>query len=94
VKQEGNPDGFVDNDHVQDKVAMDNDGNFLPEIDLQVFSLQIVMRILPWFVTNDMMLTMTMSLLPKMCQTLLPFCHSTMKGYLKARAGVLTIMYT
>ena len=37
VKQEENPDGFFDNEHVQDKVAMDNDGNFLPEIDQQVF---------------------------------------------------------
>ncbi len=37
VKQEGNPDGFFDNDRVQDQVAMDNDGNFIPEIDPQVF---------------------------------------------------------
>ena len=37
MKQEGNPDGFFDDDHVQDEVAMDNDGNFLPKIDSQVF---------------------------------------------------------
>jgi hypothetical protein len=37
VKQEGNPDGFFDADHVQDKGTMDNEGNFLPKIDLHVF---------------------------------------------------------
>ena len=37
MNQEGNPDGFFDNGWVQDKVAMDNDWNFLLEIDLQVF---------------------------------------------------------
>ena len=37
VKQEGNPDEFFDDDRVQDQVAMDNDGNFIPEIDSQVF---------------------------------------------------------
>ena len=37
VKQEGNPDEFFDGDHAQDEVAMDNDGNFIPEIDPQVF---------------------------------------------------------
>ena len=36
VKQEGNPAGFFDDDRVQDQVAMDNDGNFIPEIDPQV----------------------------------------------------------
>ena len=37
VKQEGNPNEFFDDDHVQDEVAMDNNGNFIPEIDPQVF---------------------------------------------------------
>jgi len=37
VKQDGNHDGFFDNDCVKDEVAMDNDGVFLPEIDWQVF---------------------------------------------------------
>ena len=37
VKLEGDPDGFFDDDRVQDEVAMDNDGNFIPEIDPQVF---------------------------------------------------------
>ena len=37
VKQEGNPDEFFDDDHVQDEVAMDNDGEFIPEIDPEVF---------------------------------------------------------
>ena len=37
VKQEGNPDEFFNEDHVQDEVAMDNDGNFILEIDPQVF---------------------------------------------------------
>ncbi len=52
VKQEENPDEFFYNDYVQDKVAMDNDGNFLPEIDPEVFLSSIELRILPWFVTK------------------------------------------
>ena len=37
VKQEKNPDEFFDDDCVQDRVAMDNHGNFLSKIDHKVF---------------------------------------------------------
>ena len=90
MKQEGNPDGFFDDDHVQYEVAMYNNGNFLPEIDPQVFFALNHAKILPWFVIKVTMLTATTSLLPKMCQTLRPLCHLIMKGYLKASAGVST----
>jgi hypothetical protein len=92
VKQEGDPQEFFDDDRVKEEVAIDDDGNFVPVIDLEVFTASNIQRILPWFGIKAMMSTMTTSLLRKMFQMLQPFLHSTMQGYLKARAGVWITM--
>ena len=38
VKQEGDPQQFFDDDRVEEEVAIDDDGNFVPEIDPEVFT--------------------------------------------------------
>ena len=38
VKQEGDPQEFFDDDRVKEEVAIDDDGNFVPEIDPEVFT--------------------------------------------------------
>ncbi len=92
VKHEGNPDGFFDNDHVQETVAMDDDGNFVPEIDPQVFSATnraediALVRNQGYDVDDDN------EPAPENVPDATALLHSTMQGYLKASAGVSITM--
>ena len=94
VKQEGNPDGFFDDDPAQNEVAMDDDGNFVPEIDPQVFFASnraddiALVRKQGYDVDDDNKPA------PENVPALLPLFHLTMQGYLKASAGVSTTMLT